>query len=229
MGGACLCYLENMKNKLIRYSYNQKSNYVIQEGKKIYDNIKKNWNLYFKNNNPLNIELACGYGEHTTHFSYINSRNNYIGVDIKGARIYKGAVELEKKKSLNAVFLRTNIENIEDFFEENTVSNILISFPDPRPKKRDIKKRLTNNVFLNKYYKLLKEDGELTLKTDDKSLFEFTLDELDKTKFKNLSIYNNIHDNLTNHKLSNVKTKYEKRFMKNGLTIKLLTCAKLKA
>ena len=80
-----------MKNKLIRYSFNEKSKYVIQEGKKIYDNVKKKWSIYFKNDNPLNIELACGYGEHTTHFSIKNKDQNYIGVDIKGARIYKGA------------------------------------------------------------------------------------------------------------------------------------------
>ena len=215
-----------MKNKLIRYSFNETSKYVIQEGKKIYDNIKKNWSIYFKNNNPLNIELACGYGEHTTHFSKDNIQQNYIGVDIKGARIYKGAKELHEINSSNAVFLRTFIENIDDFFEVNTVSNILISFPDPRPKKRDIKKRLTNVGFLNKYYNLLKKNGELTLKTDDTSLFEYTIEELKKTKFKVIDINTNIHMKKLNTKFSDVKTKYEKKFIRNGLTIKLLTCTK---
>tara|TARA_B100001063_G_C16772848_1_gene562935 strand:+ start:1671 stop:2318 length:648 start_codon:yes stop_codon:yes gene_type:complete len=215
-----------VKNKLIRYSFNENSKYIIQEGKEIYDNIKKNWTIYFKNDKPLNIELACGYGEHTTHFSINNFKNNYIGVDIKGARIYKGAKKLQEIKSSNAVFLRTYIENIDDFFEEKSVSNILISFPDPRPKKRDFKKRLTNVFFLNKYYNLLKKNGELTLKTDDKSLFEFSLEELKKTKFKNIIINNNLHNNQSNHKFSEIKTKYEKKFMRNGLSIKLLTCTK---
>tara|TARA_X000000950_G_scaffold288924_1_gene408407 strand:- start:10984 stop:11664 length:681 start_codon:yes stop_codon:yes gene_type:complete len=221
-----LCYLDEVKNKLIRYSFNEKSKYVIQEGKKIYDNVKKKWNIYFKNDNPLNIELACGYGEHTTHFSTKNKGQNYIGIDIKGARIYKGAKILDESKSSNAVFLRTYIENIYDFFEVDTVSNILISFPDPRPKKRDIKKRLTNVMFLNKYYSLLKKNGQLTLKTDDKSLFEFTIEQLKKTKFKVISIHSNLHIGNLNNKFSEVKTKYEKKFIRKKLTIKLLTCAK---
>ena len=226
MEAVYLCYLDEVKNKLIRYSFNEKSKYVIQEGKKIYDNVKKKWNIYFKNDNPLNIELACGYGEHTTHFSTKNKDQNYIGIDIKGARIYKGAKILDESKSSNAVFLRTYIENIYDFFEVDTVSNILISFPDPRPKKRDIKKRLTNAMFLNKYYSLLKKNGQLTLKTDDQSLFKFTIEQLKKTKFQVINIQSNLHIGNFNNKFSEVKTKYEKKFIKKKLTIKLLTCTK---
>ena len=87
----------------------------------------------------------------------------------------------------NAIFLRTDIQNIDDFFNPNEISGILISFPDPRPKKRDIKKRLTNINFLNKYYGLLKTGGELLLKTDDKQLFDFTIDELKKSALRILN------------------------------------------
>ena len=126
----------------------------------------------------------------------------------------------------NAIFLRTDIQNIDDFFNPNEISGILISFPDPRPKKRDIKKRLTNINFLNKYYGLLKKGGELLLKTDDKQLFDFTIDELKKSSFKDIKLYNDIHINESVHKLSSVITKYEKRFINEGKKIKLLSCFK---
>ena len=86
-----------MKKKLLRYSYNEKSEFIIQEGKSIYNDVKKNWSKFFKYKNPLFIELGCGYGEHTTKFSFLEKDKNFIGIDIKGARIYKGAISLEKK------------------------------------------------------------------------------------------------------------------------------------
>jgi len=215
-----------MKKKLLRYSYNERSEFIIQEGKSIYNDVKKNWSKFFKNKNPLFIELGCGYGEHTTRFSFLEKDKNFIGIDIKGARIYKGAISLKKNKTTNAIFLRTDIQNIDDFFNPNQISGILISFPDPRPKKRDIKKRLTNINFLNKYYGLLKKGGELLLKTDDKQLFDFTIGELKKSSFKDIKLYNDIHINDSVHKLSSVITKYEKRFINEGKKIKLLSCFK---
>ena len=142
-----------MKNKLERYAYNRNSDYVIQEGKGIYNSTKGKWNKIFKNNNPIIIELACGNGEYTVSRSLSNKQKNYIGVDIKGARIWKGANILEENNINNALFLRTQIESISNFFEKNEVDEILISFPDPRPKKRDFKKRLTNIFFLEMYNK----------------------------------------------------------------------------
>ena len=108
---------------------------------------------------------------------------NFIGIDIKGARIWKGAKELEKYKSKNALFLRIQIENIIDFFKKDEVEEIIISFPDPRPKKRDIKKRLTNSNFLKLYYEILNKNGRLILKTDDDNLFNFSIDEIKSSKF----------------------------------------------
>ena len=95
-----------MKNKLERYAYNINSNYVIQEGKDLYNNSKGNWHKIFNNNNPIVLELACGNGEYTVERSIIDPEKNFIGLDIKGARIWKGAKELEKYKSKNAFFLR---------------------------------------------------------------------------------------------------------------------------
>ena len=146
-----------MKNKLERYAYNKNSNYIIQEGKSLFDKTKGNWKKIFNNNNPIFLELGCGNGEYTISNSIRYPKSNFIGIDIKGSRLWKGARYLEKNNLKNALFLRIQIENILDFFNLNEVEEIIISFPDPRPKKRDIKKRLTNLKFLDFYNKIIRD------------------------------------------------------------------------
>ena len=114
----------------------------------------------------------------------IEPNKNFIGIDIKGARLWKGANILESNKSKNALFLRIQIESINDFFENGEVDEIIISFPDPRPKKKDINKRLTNRLFLDMYYKILREKSKLMLKTDDNDLFDYSIKEIKNSKFK---------------------------------------------
>ncbi len=215
-----------MKNKLERYAYNTNSDYVIQEGKKYYNSTKGKWNKIFKNNNPIIVELACGNGEYTVSRSISNSDKNYIGVDIKGARIWKGANILEENNIKNALFLRTQIESISDFFDEDEVDEILISFPDPRPRKRDIKKRLTNNTFLEMYFKILKKRGFLILKTDDDKLFDYSYKEIKSSKFSikeyTIDLYNSTKFEL----YKKIKTKYENKFLLEGKKIKLLISSK---
>ena len=215
-----------MKNKLERYAYNINSNYVIQEGKDLYNNSKGNWHNIFNNKNPLVLELACGNGEYTVERSIIDPEKNFIGLDIKGARIWKGAKELEKYKSKNAFFLRTQIENIIDFFKKDEVEEIIISFPDPRPKKRDIKKRLTNSNFLKLYYEILNKNGRLILKTDDDNLFNFSIDEIKSSKFILNDYTKDLHSSSKFDLYKSVKTKYEKKFLLQGKKIKLLECLK---
>ena len=215
-----------MKNKLERYAYNIKSDYVIQEGKSLYNNSKGNWDKIFNNKNPIVLELACGNGEYTVERSIIEPKKNFIGLDIKGARIWKGAKELEKYKSKNAFFLRIQIENIIDFFKKDEVEEIIISFPDPRSKKRDIKKRLTNLIFLNFYYEILNKDGRLILKTDDDDLFNFSIDEIKSSKFILNDYTKDLHLSTKFNLYKSVKTKYEKKFLLQGKKIKLLECLK---
>ena len=215
-----------MKNKLERYAYNINSNYVIQEGKELYNNSKGNWYKIFNNKNPLVLELACGNGEYTVERSIIDPEKNFIGLDIKGARIWKGAKELEKYKSKNAFFLRIQIENIIDFFKKEEVEEIIISFPDPRPKKRDIKKRLTKLNFLKLYYEILNKDGRLILKTDDDNLFNYSIDEIKSSKFILNDYTKDLHSSSKFDLYKSVKTKYEKKFLLQGKKIKLLECLK---
>ncbi len=215
-----------MKNKLDRYEYNKKSNFIIQEGKDLFKETKGNWSNIFHNKNPLNLELACGNGEYTVSRSIENKNNNYIGIDIKGSRLWKGAKSLELNNCKNALFLRIPIEQIADFFSEYEVNEILISFPDPRPKKRDLKKRLTNENFLFLYYNILKDGGRMLLKTDDPNLFDYSIEQIKISKFKIIDYTDDLYKSskFEYHKM--IQTKYEKRFLKEGKKIHLLECLK---
>ena len=146
----------------------------------------------------------------------LNKQKNYIGVDIKGARIWKGANKLENNKSKNAFFLRIQIENILNFFENNEVDEILISFPDPRPKKRDIKKRLTNNLFLEMYHKILKKNGLLILKTDDHKLFNYSYEEIKSSNLILKIIQYDLYNSSKFEFYKKIKTKYENKIFIRG-------------
>lgn len=215
-----------MKNKLERYAYNLRSDYVIQDGKEFYNKSKGNWNKKFNNNYPISLELACGNGEYTVSRSILDSKRNFIGIDIKGARIWKGANDLEKNRIKNAFFLRTQIENITEFFNDEEVEEIIISFPDPRPKKRDIKKRLTNINFLKLYYKILNKNGTLILKTDDNNLFEFSREEIKSSSFKIHDYTKDLHSSSKFDMYKEIQTKYEKKFLLQKKKIKLIICSK---
>jgi len=215
-----------MKNKLERYTYNKNSRYVIEKGKEIFKSTKGKWHQIFGNKNRIVLELACGNGEYTVHESLKNKNKNFIGIDIKGSRIWKGANSLEKENSGNAIFLRIAIENILDFFEKDEVSEIMIIFPDPRHKKRDEKKRLSNIHFLKKYYEILRSKGKLKFKTDDTQLFEYSLNEIRLSKFKNLKKTDNLYNTLGFDMIKNVQTKYEKKFLKEGRIIKYFEVSK---
>lgn len=215
-----------MKNKLERYNYNKNSQYVVEKGKEIFKSTKGNWNQIFGNNNKIVLELACGNGEYTIHESLNNKNKNYIGIDIKGSRIWKGACILEKEKSDNAMFLRIAIENIIDFFEKDEVSEIMIIFPDPRHKKRDEKKRLSNINFLKKYYKILNNNGKLKFKTDDTQLFEYSLNQIKLSSFKKIKKTYNLYNSLRFNMIKKVQTKYEKKFLKDGRIIKYFEVSK---
>jgi len=215
-----------MKNKLERYAYNKNSNYIIQEGKSLFDKTKGNWKKIFNNNNPIFLELGCGNGEYTISNSIRYPKSNFIGIDIKGSRLWKGARYLEKNNLKNALFLRIQIENILDFFNLNEVEEIIISFPDPRPKKRDIKKRLTNLKFLDFYNKIIRDGGKLMLKTDDKDLFNYSIDQIKDSKFKKLKYTDDLYSSPDFEYVKGVKTKYEKKFLNQGKTIKFCECLK---
>lgn len=159
------------QKKLLRFSIFSSLNNTFEH----YDEIKKGtWRNFFKNDNPIVLELACGRGEYTVALAEMHKDKNFIGVDIKGNRMYLGAKALLTKNLNNGAFLRIEIESIASYFEKGEVDEIWITFPDPQLRTSRAKKRLTHPRFLREYAKILKPEGVIRLKTDSPALYKFS-------------------------------------------------------
>jgi len=213
-----------MKSKLARFKVIAERQNVLEPGKELYLNIKGKWNeVFFRNANPITLELACGRGEYSVGMAEIFPDRNFIGIDIKGDRIWKGSTWAVEKELGNVGFLRAQIHTLENFFEENEVEEIWLTFPDPRPKKRDIKRRLSNSRFLDLYKKILKPSGTFRLKTDNTDLFNFTLEELEFRKdIVGLRSTLDVYQSEFKEEVLGIKTRYEQMFAQKGETIKYL-------
>ena len=216
------------KNKLKKFIENESFSNVIQPERKelLSDSFiyKGNWNkLYFKNNNPIIVELGCGKGEYTVNLAKSNPSKNYIGIDIKGARFWRGAKTSLDENLENVVFLRTQIELIDFVFGKQEVKEIWLTFPDPQIKYQRRKHRLTNPLFLNIYKNILVDKGMVHLKTDSEFLHGYTLGVLKglsiKPLFSNHDIYKN---NNAPAEVINIKTHYEKLFLETKKNISYL-------
>jgi tRNA (guanine-N7-)-methyltransferase len=168
------------KNKQKRFNENATFPHVFQPTREeIVDGVYKmkgNWNKnFFKNNNPLVLELGCGKGEYSVALAKRFPNKNFIGIDLKGARFFFGAKESNEAKMNNVAFIRTQIELIDKVFAENEVDEIWITFPDPQIKYKRTKHRMTNEAFLARYKTVLKEDGTVNLKTDSEFMHGYTL------------------------------------------------------
>ncbi len=211
------------KNKLVKYELNKNSDNVFEEEKPFYSACKGNWGKdFFKNDNPIILELACGNGEYTTGLAEIFPEKNFIGIDIKGARLAAGSKIAQQKNLQNVAFLRTYIQNLEDFFEKNEISEIWIVQPDPRPRGRDTHRRLTHPRFLGIYKNICKENGIIRFKTDNPPLFEYTLEVLATEKIKNLVSTTDLYSSELEKEHFGIKTKYEIAFAKKGFTTNYL-------
>lgn len=212
-----------MRKKLDRFADNERRSNVVQPGKAVFDDIKGNWNRFFGNDHPIIFELGCGRGEYTVGLARKFPENNYVGVDVKGSRIWKGSTLAEEEKLHNAAFLRIRILEIEQSVDEDELNEIWITFPDPRPKKRDIKRRLTAPRYMDIYKKLLKPRGIVHFKTDNSMLFDFTLQHLrEREDIENLAFTRDYHHSTYADELPDIVTKYEKKFMEEGEKIKYL-------
>ncbi|NIR49448.1 tRNA (guanosine(46)-N7)-methyltransferase TrmB [candidate division KSB1 bacterium] len=181
----------------------------------------KSWHCdYFNNDRPLIVELACGWGEYTIGLAEKFPNKNFVGVDAKGARLWKGAkIALERNLS-NVAFLRIDIQDIAHYFAENAVDEIWITFPDPHPKKKKAKKRLTAARFLLAYAKVLKPGGQVHLKTDHDGLFNFTLENLESENCTVHKALTDLYSSPNNNDLLKIRTKYEKRHLAANKKIK---------
>lgn len=213
-----------MKRKQERFKIISELPNVIEPGKEVYTQIKGKWRAdHFNNRNPITLELACGRGEYTIGLARRFPERNFIGVDIKGDRIWKGSTLAHDEGLTNVAFLRTVILVIENFFEEKEVDEIWLTFPDPRPRKRDIKRRLSGYRYINLYKKLLKEDGFFRFKTDNTDLFDFTLEELkQRSDIVDFEFTHDLYNSELRAECFDIKTKYEQIFEHQGETIKYL-------
>lgn len=215
------------KNKLKRFKENEGFANVIQPERDVVIrgkfSLKGQWKEEFGNENPIVLELGCGKGEYTVGLARIFPDKNFIGMDIKGARFWKGAKNALADNLANVRFLRTQIELIDQLFAENEVAEIWITFPDPQIKFKRTKHRLTNPSFLDKYKTILNEGGEIHLKTDSEFMHGYTLGILQGLSFE--VIYSN-HDIYRNHgcpkEVLEIQTFYEKQYLDRGKPITYL-------
>jgi tRNA (guanine-N7-)-methyltransferase len=189
------------------------TDYVIKDD---IENLKGKWSSKFENNNPIHVEFGTGRGKFITTHAKNNLDINYIAMEIKEEVLLKAVEKAHEANLNNILFVWGNVNNILDYFEEKEISRVYVNFCDPWPKKRWAKRRLTHSSFLEKYDTILKDDGELHFKTDNRDLFEFSLNEIAASDWmlKNISL-----DLAKNTEIENITTEYEDKFMSQGMQI----------
>ncbi len=213
------------KNKLKRFKENETFDNVYQPSREELVNnefqLKGNWReTVFKNNNPVVLELGCGKGEYSVALAQKYPEKNFVGIDIKGARFWRGAKTAIEENIPNVAFLRAQIELIEYAFAENEVDEIWITFPDPQIKYKRTKHRLTNVDFLNKYEGILKSDGIMNLKTDSEFMHGYTLGLLHgaghEVLYANHDVY---HQEGSPEEVTSIQTFYESQYLEHNKPI----------
>lgn len=214
-----------MVNKLQRFEEIAKMNHVFEYTDYQKEGIKKPKGCWksdvFKNDNPIILELGCGKAITTTALAKHQPRKNYVGIDIKGARIWKGAKRVERDDLNNAHFLRIFIEHLDEYFATNEVDKIWITFPDPYPRAGDRNKRLTSPRFLKMYRQILKTEGAIHLKTDSVPLFDYTLKTVSAFGGQILNQTKNLYtaEDYVPQELA-IQTSFEKKHLAKQKTIK---------
>lgn len=213
------------KNKLKRFRENETFKNVIQpKREELVDQpfaLKGNWNKdFFKNGNPIVLELGCGKGEYSVELARTYPEKNFLGIDIKGARFWRGAKTALEDGLNNVGFMRTQIELVEYAFAKAEISEIWITFPDPQIKYKRTKHRMTNTEFLQKYKNILTPDGTINLKTDSEFMHGYTLGLLHGEGHEILHANHNVYKNEYSPKeVTGIQTFYEKQYLEQGKPI----------
>lgn len=184
---------------------------------------KGKWNKeFFKNDNPIVLELGCGKGEYTVGLAKLFPEKNFIGIDIKGARMWTGAKQSYQEGLPNVAFLRTHIELVDQFFGQGEVSEIWITFPDPQMKR--VNKRMTSTRFMQLYRKILVSNGLIHLKSDSNFMFTYTHAMVEENKLPIEAITTDLYKDpkFENDKILNIQTFYEQQWLARGLNIKYI-------
>ena len=208
--------------KLFRFAEIEKFRNVFQYPEKM----ASKWKPFFENDNPISLELACGKGEYSVNFAQAFPKKNFVGIDIKGNRMYVGAKMALDNNVGNVAFLRTQIQKIADYFEPNSIGEIWITFPDPFLRESKAGKRLTHSRFLKEYQKILIPGATINLKTDSKPLFDFTLEMIDLHKCEIIKRIDNVYAHGEPEFPLSIKTFYEGMHLEDKRTIQYI-CFKL--
>lgn len=206
------------KNKLERFA-------EISTFSNVYEHAeapKGNWKSAFAKQQPITLELACGKGEYTIGLAKMFPERNFLGLDIKGNRIWIGAKKALKENIANVAFLRCQINLITDYFEYGEVDEIWITFPDPQPRDGKAKKRLTHPLFLERYKAISKPNLIINLKTDSQLFYDYTLEVISADKLELLIANDNIYEWDERPEELNIQTFYEKRWLSEGITSKYI-------
>lgn len=187
------------------------------------ENPSGRWNEIFGNDDPLVLELGCGRGDYAIKLSRHYPEKNYLGVDIKADRLWRGARKALREDAGQVLFFRARIEEVDQYFGENEADEIWITFPDPYPKRRHAKRRLTSAFFLPMYKRLLKPDGLVHLKTDCDILFRYTLDVLEKQGIQVIRVVSDIDDEAPGDPKLTIPTRFEEIHRGKGKSIKYLS------
>ena len=209
------------KDKLRRFAEIEEFNNVFQldEGKPL----KGAWaKEFFKNSNPVVLELACGKGEYTVNLAQLFPDKNFVGIDYKGNRIWRGAKTALEEGVNNVAFLRIQIENLTDYFAPEEVDEIWITFPDPQPQLSREKKRLTSSRFLDMYREVLRPGAFINLKTDNDGFYEYSAGQVEQLELKlHIKTEDLYHSEFADEVLS-IKTYYEKKYLAHNKNINYL-------
>ncbi|MDR2467216.1 MAG: tRNA (guanosine(46)-N7)-methyltransferase TrmB [Prevotellaceae bacterium] len=208
------------KDKLRKFRENLDFPHLFQPRIEEADEYRGRWSERFGNANPVVLELGCGKGEYTVALSRRFPERNYIGIDIKGARIWRGAKTVDEEQIPNAAFLRIRIEFAERFFAPDEVDEIWITFPDPQVKKP--RKRLTSQMFIERYRKFLKPGGTIHLKTDSRMLHDYTAEIARANGFELLHACTDIRTQCPDDEMQAIRTFYEMQFASRGIPITYL-------
>ena len=209
-----------MRKKLKRFKDNRENKVLIEPGKPFFEKTKGHWHTFFGNKNPIVLELGCGTGRYAVTLAKKTPCQNFIGVDIKGARMWVGAETAKEQQLKNVAFLRIRIDRLTQFFAPGEVAEIHVTFPDPRPKVRDAKRRLTSKNFLNIYRQVIKTGGLIHVKTDNHALYEDALAVIASFAYPIIASTNNVYTTHPNIIHAQIQTVYEERFLAAGRTIR---------
>ncbi len=210
-----------MRGKTKKFEENKLFDHVIEPGKELYERLSGFWaKNYFANQQEIILELACGRGEYTIGLARLFPNKNFIGVDVKGDRIWAGAKIAREESLENVAFLRAQIEHLERFFDPQEVASLWITFPDPRPKKKEAKKRLVHPRFLDIYKKIVHRTGKIHFKTDNADLFNYALEVIDnRADIKIEKVTHDLYQSDLAAACYNIQTKFEKKYLADNVPI----------